>query len=153
MAAPNRLQKQVPAPALYRLLSDSALARAALNACGFPIAMLDACAASRPVTYANAAFETFFGYAADEALERPLAALVFRGDEPLVHRMLAEPNSRWKLRAWGKDDALRYVEVSLGAVRNGEDELTHWVVAFSDRAEVEQLRPELEALRSLAAGT
>jgi hypothetical protein len=85
-------------------------------------------------------------------LKRPLAALVFRGDEPLVHRMLAEPNSRWKLRAWGKDGALRYVEVSLGAVRNGEDELTHWVLAFSDRAEVEQLRSELEGLRSLAAG-
>ncbi|HJS77533.1 MAG TPA: PAS domain-containing protein [Burkholderiales bacterium] len=152
MAVPNKLQKQVPAPALYRLLSDSALARAALGACGFPIAMLDAGAAARPVTYVNAAFEKFFGYAADDALEQPLAALVFRGDEPLVHRMLAEPNSRWKLRAWGKDDALRYVEVSLGAVRNGEDELTHWVVAFSDRAEVEQLRSELEGLRSLAAG-
>ena len=152
MAVPNKLQKQVPAPALYRLLSDSALARAALGVCGFPIAMLDARAAAHPVAYVNAAFEKFFGYAADDVLERPLAALVFRGDEPLVHRMLAEPNSRWKLRAWGKDGALRYVEVSLGAVRNGEDELTHWVLAFSDRAEVEQLRSELEGLRSLAAG-
>jgi PAS domain S-box-containing protein len=152
MAVPNKPQKQVPAPALYRLLSDSARSRAALDACGFPIAMLDARAAARPVTYVNAAFEKFFGYAADDVLERPLAALLFRGDEPLVHRMLAEPNSRWKLRAWGKDDALRYVEVSLGAVRSGEDELTQWVVAFSDRAEVEQLRSELEGLRSLAAG-
>ena len=152
MAVPNKLEKQVPAPALYRLLSDSALSRAALGACGVPIAMLDATAAQRPVTYVNAAFETFFGYAADDVLGRPLAALLFRGDEPLVHRVLAEPNSRWKLRAWGKDDALRYVEVSLGAVRSGEDELTHWVVAFSDRVEVEQLRSELEKLRSLAAG-
>jgi PAS domain S-box-containing protein len=147
MAVPNELEKQVPAPALYRLLSDSAL-----GACSFPIAMLDARAAARPVTYVNAAFEKFFGYAADDVLERPLAALLFRGDEPLVHRMLAEPDSRWKLRAWGKDDALRYVEVSLGAVRSGEDELTHWVVAFADRAEVERLRSELEGLRSLAAG-
>jgi PAS domain S-box-containing protein len=147
MAVPNKPQKQVPAPALYRLLSDSAL-----GACSFPIAMLDARAAARPVTYVNAAFEKFFGYAADDVLERPLAALLFRGDEPLVHRMLAEPDSRWKLRAWGKDDALRYVEVSLGAVRSGEDELTHWVVAFADRAEVERLRSELEGLRSLAAG-
>jgi PAS domain S-box-containing protein len=152
MAVSNKPQKQVPASALYRLLSDSALARAALGACGFPIAMLDARAAARSVTYVNAAFEKFFGYAADDVLERPLAALLFRGDEPLVHRMLAEPNSRWKLRAWGKDDTLRYVEVSLGAVRSGEDELTHWVVAFCDRAEVERLRSELEGLRSLAAG-
>jgi PAS domain S-box-containing protein len=152
MAVPNKLEKQVPAPALYRLLSDSALSRAALGACGVPIAMLDATAAERPVTYVNAAFETFFGYAGDDVLGRPLAALLFRGDEPLVHRVLAEPNSRWKLRAWGKDDAIRHVEVSLGAVHSGEDELTHWVVAFSDRAEVEQLRSELEKLRSLAAG-
>jgi hypothetical protein len=47
MTVPNKLQKQVPAPALYRLLSDSALARAALGVCGFPIAMLDARARRR----------------------------------------------------------------------------------------------------------
>ena len=60
MAVPNKLEKQGPAPALYRLLSDSALSRAALGACGVPIAMLDATAAERPVTHVNAAFETFF---------------------------------------------------------------------------------------------
>ncbi|HEU4353573.1 MAG TPA: hypothetical protein VFR66_17025 [Burkholderiales bacterium] len=45
MAVPDKLDKHGPAPALYRLLSDSALARAALGACGLPIAMLDARAA------------------------------------------------------------------------------------------------------------
>ena len=30
-------------------------------------------------------------------------------------------------------------------------ELTHWVVAFSDRSEVEKLRAELEGLKALAA--
>jgi PAS domain S-box-containing protein len=149
MAAPNKLEKQ--APALHRLLSDSALARAALGACGFPIAMLDARAAARPVTYANAAFEAFFGYGAGEAIGRPLAALLFRGDEPLAHRLLAESGSRWKLRAWGKDGTVRHVEISLGAVHSAEGELTHWVLAFSDRAEVENLRSQLEGLQALAA--
>src|SRR5688572_5717904 len=96
-------QKQIradPSAALYRLLSDSARSRAALGACGFPLAMLDASASSRPVTYVNPAFEGFFGYGASEALGRPLAALIFRGDEALVHRLLAEPSSRWKLRAY-----------------------------------------------------
>jgi PAS domain S-box-containing protein len=149
MAAPNKLERQ--APALHRLLSDGALARAALGACGFPLAMLDARAGERPLTYVNSAFEDFFGYGAGEALGRPLAALLFRGDEPLAHRLLAESGSRWKLRAWAKDGAVRHVEIALGAVRSAEGELTHWVVAFSDRAELERLRSQLEGLQALAA--
>jgi PAS domain S-box-containing protein len=143
--------KPEAAPALYRLLSDSALSRAALGACGLPLAMLDARAGARPLTYVNAAFEGFFGYRADEALGRPLAALLFHGDEPLVHRLLAESSSRWKLRAWGKDGAVRHVELSLGAVHSADGQLTHWVVAFADRSEIEKLRAELEGLKALAA--
>jgi PAS domain S-box-containing protein len=151
MALPKKLEKPDTAPALSRLLSDSALSRAALGACGFPLAMLDARSGSRPLTYVNAAFEGFFGYRGAEALGRPLAALLFHGDEPLVHRLLAESSSRWKLRAWGKDGAVRHVEIALGAVHNAEGQLTHWVVAFSDRSEVERLRSELEGLKALAA--
>ena len=138
MAASSKLERQAPA-------------RAALGACGFPLAMLDARAAARPVTYVNAAFEAFFGYDAGEALGRELAGLLFRDDEPLVRRLLAEPSSRWKLRAWAKGGAVRHVEVAFGAVHSAEGELTHWVVAFSDRAEVEKLRSHLEGLRALAA--
>jgi PAS domain S-box-containing protein len=154
VALPSRLktvQKTEPAPALYRLLTDSALSRAALGACGFPVAMLDARAGSRPVTYVNAAFEGFFGYRAGEALGRPLATLLFRGDEPLVHRLLAESSSRWNLRAWDKDGEPRPVEIAFGAVHGTQGELTHWVVTFSDRAEAERLRAELDELKSLAA--
>jgi PAS domain S-box-containing protein len=139
------------APALSRLLSDSALSRAALGACGLPLAMLDARIAARPLSYVNAAFEGFFGYRAGEALGRTLAALLFRGDEPLVHRLLAESTSRWKLRAWGKDAAVRHVEITFGAVHSADGQLTHWVVAFADRSEVEKLRSELEGLQALAA--
>jgi len=151
MALPKRLQDPENAPALSRLLSDSALSRAALGACGFPLAMLDARASARPVTYVNAAFEGFFGYGAGEALGRALAALLFQGDEPLVHRLLAESSSRWKLRAWAKDGAVRHVEITLGAVHSADGELTHWVLAFADRSELERLRSQLEALKSLAA--
>lgn len=151
MALPRRLQQPENAPALSRLLSDSALSRAALGACGFPLAMLDARASARPVTYVNAAFEGFFGYGAAEALGRPLAALLFRGDEALVHRLLAEPSSRWKLRAWDKDGTPRPVEIAFGAVHGPEGELTHWVVTFVDRSEADRLRAELDELKSLAA--
>ena len=140
-----------PSAALYRLLSDSARSRAALGACGFPLAMLDASAPSRPLTYVNPAFEGFFGYGAAEALGRPLAALLFRGDEALVHRLLAESSSRWKLRAWDKNGEPRPVEIAFGAVHGPQGELTHWVVTFSDRAELERLRAELDELKQLAA--
>lgn len=140
-----------PSASLYRLLSDSARSRAALGACGFPLAMLDASAPSRSVTYVNPAFEGFFGYPAVEALGRPLAALLFRGDEALVHRLLAEPGSRWKLRAWDKEGTPKPVEIAFGAVHGPEGELTHWVVTFADRSEADRLRAELDELKSLAA--
>src|SRR5262245_28832571 len=94
-----------PMPSLQRLLADRARSHAALCACGFPLAMLDATAPARPLTYVNPAFEEFFGYCAAEALDRPLSALLFRDDAPLVHRLLAAPGSRWKVRVWGKDGA------------------------------------------------
>jgi len=43
------------------------------------------------------------------------------------------------------------VEITLGAVHDADGELTHWVLAFADRSEVERLRSQLEALKSLAA--
>lgn len=130
------------APALRRLLGDAAMARAALGACPVPIAILDAGAPSRPVTYVNAAFEAFFGCSASEALGRPLGALVFRGDEALVHRMLAESAVRRPVSAWSRDGAQRPVELALGAIRGADGRVTHWVASFSDRSEVERLRAD-----------
>ena len=127
------------------------MARAALGACGFPIAILDAAAPARPVTYVNAAFEAFFGCRADEAVGRGLGALIFRGDDAVVHRMLAESNPRRSIKAWAKDGAARPVELTISAVRSAEGAITHWVLAFSDRSELERLRAELESLRTLAA--
>lgn len=146
----NKAAKPEAAPALFRLLSDSAMSRAALGACGFPVAILDAAVTSRPVTYVNPAFEGFFGYRTAEATGRSLAALVLRGDDALAHRLMAEPASRWQVRTWGKDGAVRHVELSLGAVRSADGRITHWVAAFADRTEIERLRSELEALRTLA---
>lgn len=151
MNALNKAPRTDAAPALFRLLSDSAMSRAALGACGFPLAILDATAPARPVTYVNPAFEGFFGHCASEALGRPLAALVLRGDEALAHRLLAQTASRWQIKAWSKDGTLRHVELTLGALRSAEGRVSHWVVAFADRSELERLRSELEALRSLAS--
>ena len=151
MPQPQKLILPDPQPALQRLLSESARSHAALGACGFPLALLDARAAERPVTYVNAAFEGFFGYRAAEALGRPLAGLLFRDDAPLVHRLLAATSSRWKGRAWGRDGGVRHVEIALGAVTSADGQLTHWIAAFSDRSEAEMLRAELEGLKALAA--
>ncbi|HZM33939.1 MAG TPA: PAS domain-containing protein [Burkholderiales bacterium] len=151
MAVLNKVTKPNAAPALFRLLAESALSRASLGACGFPLAILEASATSRPVTFVNPAFEAFFGYRPAEAIGRPLAALVFRGDDALLHRLLAEPASRWELKTWDKDGGARLVELSLGAVRSAEGRLTHWVAAFTDRSEIERLRAELTALKSLAS--
>ena len=151
MTALHRAARPDPSAALHRLLSDSAVWRAALGACAFPLAVLDATTPVRPITYVNGAFEGYFGYRSAEALGRPLSALLFRGDDALVHRLLAESASLWELRAWGKDGNARHVELALGAVRSVDGKLTHWILSFSDCSELERLRSELEKLRALAA--
>ena len=137
-------------PALSRLLGDAAMARAALGACGFPIAILDATAPARPVSYVNEAFEAFFGCRAEQAQGRALGALILRGDEALVHRMLAESQPRRALKAWSQDGTVRHVELSLTPLRASDGRIRHWVLAFSDRSELERLRAELDSLRALA---
>lgn len=131
MPASNRAEAGKGTPALARLLSESALYRAALGACGFPIMILDAIDAARPAVYVNAAFEEFFGYGEREALGRPLAQLVLRGDEPLAHRLLAGSRAHWQINVAGKDGTARRVEATIGAVRGPDERVTHWVVAFA----------------------
>jgi PAS domain S-box-containing protein len=121
-----------PAPALARLLSESALHRAALGACGFPVAILDAARPERPAVYVNPAFEEFFGYGADEVLGRSLAQLVLRGDEPLAHRLLAGRRAHWQINVWTREGTPRRVEATIGAVRGPDERITHWVAAFAE---------------------
>ena len=125
---------------LEKLLADSALARAALRTCGFPLAIVDAAAPGRPVVYANPTFEKFFGLRAGEAAGLPLALLIFRGDEAMLYRLLAQAPAYRELDTWSKDGSVRHVEMTLGAVRDPEGRLTHWVAGFAD----------LERLKALA---
>jgi PAS domain S-box-containing protein len=151
MTVLQKIGKPNTAPALFRLLEDSALSRAALGCCGIPLAMLDANAKSRPLTYVNSAFEAFFGYREGDALGRSLAAVLLRSDEPLLQRLLAESPKRCEVTAWGKDGKPRQVEIALAGLRDTSGKLTHWVIAFSDLAELERLRSEVESLKALAA--
>ena len=159
MTLPDKVRRMPPpgrpvharrdaAPALFRLLADSALSRAALSACGLPLALIDADGPGRPVTYVNAAFEGFFGYREAEVRGRGVVDLLFHGDEALAQRLFGEPASRWRLPAWSKDGAALQVEAALGAVRAADGRLTHWVLGIVDRSELESLRAEVAALRS-----
>jgi PAS domain S-box-containing protein len=136
MQALQRVEIEDTTPALTRLLSESALYRAALGACGFPVAILDAADPARPATYVNRAFEEFFGYGEREALGRPLAQLALRGDEPLAHRLLAGSRAHWQINVWTRDATVRRVEASVGAVRGPDERITHWVVAFAECREI-----------------
>ena len=138
------------APALFRLLSESALSRAALDACGAPLVLVDA-ARDNAISYVNRAFEAFFGYRAAEALGRPAARLLF-ADADAAGRLFRNPETQMLLRAQRKDGSPAHVEVAAGAMRGVDGRVTHWVLAFSDRTELEQLRGELNALRAAATG-
>lgn len=138
------------APALARLLADSALSRAALAACGFPVALADATAKGRPLTYVNPAFESYFGYKQDDVHGRPVITLLFPEAEGAAN-MFNEAPSRLQMRARRKDGSTADIELSIGMVHSAEGRLTHWVLAFADRSELERLREELRLLRALAA--
>jgi len=153
MSVPSKPLRPQAAPALFRLLSDSSLSRAALSACGVPLALVNAAGPARAITYVNPAFTAYFGFGESDAPGRPLAALLLRGDESLANRLFADTTARWQITAWSKDGAARPVEVALGAVRSADGHLSHWVLAFSDRSEAERLRAELESLKGLAAGS
>jgi PAS domain S-box-containing protein len=138
------------APALARLLSDSSLSRAALAACGFPVALADAGTRGRPLTYVNSAFESFFGYRAEETLGRPAITLLFPEDEGAAS-MFTEAPQRLQMRARRKDGSAAEVDLTIGMVHGVDGSLTHWVLAFADRGEIERLREELRVLRSIVA--
>ena len=139
------------APALFRLLADGSLSRAALNACGVPLALLEV--EKRTVSYVNAAFAAYFGFSEGEAFGKSIAALLLHGDEALAQRVLADCPSAWPLTAWRKDGTALQLQLSLGGVRGTDGRLTHWVLTFSDRTEVERLRAELEAMKNLSVSS
>ncbi len=143
-------RKDEAAPALYRLLTDSALNRAALAACGFPVALADAGAKGRPLTYVNPAFEAFFGFRADEVLGRPVITLLFPEDERAAS-MFEQAPARVEMRARRRDGSAALVELTIGMVQGADGRLSHWVLAFADRSELERLREELRLLRAIAA--
>jgi PAS domain S-box-containing protein len=148
MNPPQKALRTQAAPALFQLLADSALSRAALNACGVPLALLDATSAKHPVSYVNAAFAAYFGFSETEARGKSIAALLLKGDEALLQRVLADSPAAWPLSAWRKDGGALHVQLALGGVRGADGRLTHWVLTFSDRCEVERLRAELETLKA-----
>jgi PAS domain S-box-containing protein len=122
------------APALFRLLAEAALSRAALDACGLPVALAYV-AASRPTfSYVNHAFETCFGYRAAEALGRPAADLL-HVDAAAAGQMYREGAPRLRLQLRRKDGSPAQFDLSVGAVRGSDGRVTHWVLAFAERAE------------------
>jgi PAS domain S-box-containing protein len=139
------------APALFRLLAESALSRAALDACGLPLALAEAGMAAPSLCYVNRAFETFFGHRAAEALGRPAAALLFPEDAT-AERLFREAGAQLLLRARRKDGSVAHVEATAASVRGVDGRVTHWVLAFADRTELEQLREKLNALCATASG-
>ena len=143
-------QRPSATPALARLLSDSALSRAALAACGFPVALADASAKGRPLTYVNPAFEAFFGYRADAVLGRPVITLLFPEADG-AGSMFNEAPARVQTRARCKDGTGAEVELSIGMVHGVDGLLTHWVLAFADRGEIARMQEELRILRAISA--
>ena len=121
------------APALFRLLSDSALNRAALDVCGAPVAIVDASATAYPVVYVNPAFEALFGHASRDAVGRPARALLVSDERALLCWLpWGGEGARVELACHHSDGSTIRVEAVAGDVRGTRGERTHWVLTFTD---------------------
>ena len=123
------------APALFKLLSDSALYRAAFAACRVPMAIVEASASVRTFACVNAAFERRFGFAETEVRGRSFAAALCHGDRDAEEMLFAEPVARARIRVWCKDGTPLELDASVGAVRDASGRHTHWVISFEDRGD------------------
>jgi PAS domain S-box-containing protein len=129
------------APALFRLLSDSALYRAAMSASRIPLALLDAGQASTPFVFVNHAFERLSGYAERDALGRPVSlALVASSKEASLGTLLALTGNtdaanaglRIACRVLRRDATERAVLAAFDPVRDKLGRISHWIVALED---------------------
>jgi len=139
------------APALFRLLSDSAMSRAALASCGAAVAIVDAQDAAWPIAYLNPVFERLFGHRDVDVGGQSLIALIFGLDPQVQDRLLEAVRAPHDVCAAHKNGIPLEVEIVLGPVHDSNGRLTHWVLTCTDRTELAQLREEVAALRSLRA--
>lgn len=140
MAAGGRAAPRDAAPALFRLLSDSALYRAAFAACRVPLAIVEASAAGRILVYVNPAFERRLGLAEADVRGRPFAAALCHGDRDTEATLFSEPVACARVKVRRKDGKPVELDASVGAVRDTAGRHTHWVVAFADETPAEPLR-------------
>jgi len=141
------IRRHESAPALFRLLADSALSRAALASCGAAVAIVDAQDVRWPIAYLNPAFEGLFGYREHEVAGQDLKTLMFDREPGLQDRLLDTVRTPHAARAVHKTGKRFEVEIVLGPVYDSAGQLTHWVMTFTDRSELARLRAELEFLK------
>ena len=146
-ACHGQRRRQDSAPALFRLLSDSALSRAALTSCGVAVAIVDAQDARWPIIYLNPAFERLFGYRECEVGGQSLATLILDRDVELQELLLEAVGTARETCVVCKNGKRIEVGIALGPVYDSAGHLTHWVMTFTDRSELARLRAELEYLK------
>jgi len=146
-ACHGRSGRPVLAPALFRLLSDSAMSRAALASCGAAVAIVDAQDANWPIAYLNPAFEHLFGHRDRDVCGQPLVSLILSREPGMQDLLLEAVQLPHEICAIHKNGTRRDVEIVLGPVYDSGGRLTHWVMTFTDQSELARLRAELATLQ------
>lgn len=142
------VRRQDSAPALFRLLADSALSRAALAACGAAVAVVDAQDTRWPIAYLNPAFERLFGYRECDVGGQALLSLILDRETAPQEQLLDAVHTPQEIRARHKAGRRLSVEIVLGPVHDSGGRLTHWAITFTDCSELARLRAELSMLKT-----
>ena len=126
--AHNRPAREHAAPALFRLLTESALYRAAFSACGVALGIVDARAPRPQLVQVNRAFERLFGLHGSEACRHSVAALLLNGDVALERRLFTDSAARDWVMIERREGSVT-VEITIDPLRDTAGQLTHWTVS------------------------
>jgi diguanylate cyclase (GGDEF)-like protein/PAS domain S-box-containing protein len=134
-----------------RMIAEKALQlrHRAIEASPNAIIIIKAEAPDHPIEYINPAFERITGYAVEEAIGKSLLFLI--GDD-LHQPGVAEFNAATLekregqaiFRSYKKDGTLFWSDLYIAPVKDGDGELTHFVVSHYDITEMKRYEAELE---------
>ncbi len=128
---PLPTRRDQAAPALFSLLSESALYRAAYAACGVAMGIADSRLERPQFISVNREFERLLGFHATEACRYPVAALILEGDNAIAATVFRNVPTRREIEVRRRDGSRLTVALACTPLHDASGNHTHWAVALS----------------------
>jgi PAS domain S-box-containing protein len=125
------LRRDQAAPALFSLLAESALYRAAYAACGVAMGIVDARLERPQFISVNREFERLLGFHGSDACRYPVVALLLDGNNALAATVFRSEPTREEVEVRRRDGSRLTVALACTPLHDAAGSHTHWAVALS----------------------